>query len=95
MRRLRYITIPLMAAALAAFSLPAVAQRPTCGPHAKVEAWLLKQFGETRKMRGVEHRGLLFEWFTSPKNTWSLVITRPGGRSCLVAAGRLVPDKKS
>lgn len=35
----------------------------------------------------VTSRGRLLEVLVSPSGSWSLVLTAPGGRSCLVAAG--------
>ena len=90
---------PILIAAAAALTLgsctaPAFANSsrpsargPGCGPRAGIAAALARNHAETPVSRGVSARGALVEVFASARGTWTLVVTVPGGPSCLIAAG--------
>ena len=67
----------------------AEAQQPICGTHPDVVNRLNTQFKEFRVGHGVAADGSLFEVFArkDQKRTWTLTITRPGGKTCLAAVG--------
>ncbi|MDJ0608810.1 MAG: hypothetical protein QNJ67_07515 [Kiloniellales bacterium] len=49
---------------------------------------LARNHGETPAQIGVSNNGALVEVLTRPDGaTWSILVTTPGGLSCLVAAG--------
>lgn len=62
--------------------------RSACGDRGKIAAALARTYEETVTARGISARGALVEIFSSKRGTWTLVVTVPGGPSCLVAAGR-------
>jgi hypothetical protein len=49
---------------------------------------LERKYGETRRGAGLQNRGAVTEIFASEKTgTWTIIVTRPDGTSCAVAAG--------
>ncbi|MFN3614512.1 MAG: hypothetical protein ACK4WC_08130, partial [Rubrimonas sp.] len=46
------------------------------------------KYGETRRAAGLQNRGSVTEIFASEKTgTWTIIVTRPDGVACAVAAG--------
>jgi hypothetical protein len=87
----RSLTVLLTAAALAAFSWPALAQAPgqPCSSHAEIIGKLASDYREKRVGYGILADGRLMEMFAATGGTtWSLVITWPTGMSCLVLVGQ-------
>ena len=79
----------IRAALAAAFfvSGPALAQ-PQCAPRDALLEELESAYGEVPAGLGVIHDGALLEIVMTPDGaTWSMVLTSPGGISCLVATG--------
>ena len=74
----------LIAGALLAF--PAMAET-NCGPRQQVVEYLQGTYGETRQAIGLSGSGLIVEWWQSPQQTFTVVITRPDGLSCMVEGG--------
>lgn len=59
-----------------------------CGPHAKIVQQLETGYEEQRTGFGLGGNKSIVELFVSEKlNTWSLMITRPDGLTCLMATG--------
>ena len=67
---------------------PSFAQQ-VCLPRADpIFARLNSQFGEILTEAGVDARGNLVRIFSSPETgTWTLLVTRPDGLTCIMAAG--------
>lgn len=66
----------------------AQAQPQTCGMRDEIVQRLNLQFDEQRVGFGVNKHGLLMELFKAEgAGSWSVLITRPDGVSCLVDAG--------
>lgn len=74
------------AAFLAILAAGPASAGPNCAPRDQVVAALAERYGETRQVAGITGDSLM-EVFASPAGTWTLVISRPDGVSCLVAAG--------
>ncbi len=79
----------LIAAALIAWSaMPSVSQAQTvCGLRSEMVSKLQNAYAEKPVSLGLASNGSMIEVFASEKGTFSIVITQPGGASCLVAAG--------
>lgn len=80
----------LLAAVMVLIASSAYAQRvgQVCGPREQMASGLQKQYGEIVSSIGIDRGGRLVEVYVNPSTrTWSLVITTPGGPSCLVSAG--------
>ncbi|MEL6316778.1 MAG: hypothetical protein AAFR16_03955 [Pseudomonadota bacterium] len=73
-----------------ASSEPAVAQTSNgvvCGDRDIMVAHLDRHYGEVRRGAGLQSANGVMELFVSETGSWTLLLTRPNGRSCPVAAG--------
>lgn len=69
------------------FPRPSSAQA-NCGPRDVLLERLAGQYGEERQSVGLA-RNLMFEIFANPDTgSWTIVATRAGGSSCVMAAGQ-------
>ncbi len=61
----------------------------TCAKRDLVVQRLQEKFGETQRGIGLNQTDGLLEIFTSPATgTWTILMTKPDGSTCLLAAGR-------
>jgi hypothetical protein len=58
-----------------------------CGKRGDVIAKLENKFSETRVSIGLANSGAVIEVYASKAGTFTVLVTRPDGRTCLVAAG--------
>ncbi|SDZ78049.1 hypothetical protein [Rubrimonas cliftonensis] len=87
--------LPSIAACALAFlfAAPALAENAAtgaapCAPRDQIVTQLEKKYGETRRGAGLQNRGSVTEVFASSETgTWTILVTRPDGVSCAVAAG--------
>jgi hypothetical protein len=94
MRRLSRLTAAALVG-LVAFAAPALAQAPpqtavapACHSHADLSEMLNQKYAEQPSALGVQANGHLVEVFVSADGaSWTIVITRPDGWSCIVAVG--------
>jgi hypothetical protein len=73
---------------------PAQAQM-ICGQHTDVISKLKNNYEEQPVGMGLSTDGGLIEIYSSENGTWTILITRPSGVSCLVAAGDSWEELKS
>ena len=66
---------------------PAFAQT-NCAPHAAVVDRLASQYQESRQMIALGSDNSVVEVFAAESGSWTITVTRPGGPTCLVAAGQ-------
>lgn len=78
--------IAVIGLALAAASAPASAAMP-CAPRDQLRADLAARYGETPVARGVVGDRHVFEVYAAPTGSFTVVVTRPDGLSCVMAAG--------
>ena len=76
----------LMALALFAWANRAAAQT-VCGPRVKFLTHLEQNYDERPAAMGVTSLGEIVEVLISEKRSWTIIVTHPSGRTCLVAAG--------
>ena len=85
------VRIGLFAALIAAslmFDASAVsAQLIPCGERYTILKTLKQQYDEQRTAFGVTADGRLLEVVVSPRGSWTILLTRPGGLTCLVTSG--------
>ncbi len=77
----------LAAAVVLALPLEGAAQTPACGSRDGILKQLARTHAESPINLGVTDEGGLLEVLTGPTGTWSMIITFPGGETCLVAQG--------
>jgi len=65
-----------------------------CAGHEAVVEKLKKVFGEEPTGAGLSSNGGMLEVYASERGTWTIVLTRPDGLSCLIATGEHWEDMK-
>lgn len=79
------LSLGIAAAVLAARAADA---SPQCGPRDQVVQALGAKYGETRRSVGMSGSNQMMELFAADESrTWTILVTLPDGRSCLVASG--------
>jgi hypothetical protein len=94
MRRPSHLT-PAALAGMLGLASPALAQAPpqsavtpACHSHADLTEMLNQKYAEQPSAVGLQSNGHLVEVFVSNDGTsWTIVVTRPDGWSCIVAVG--------
>ena len=71
---------------LTALSTPTRAQAP-CEQREKIVNVLLREFEETQVGSGITPNGQLLELFASPHGSWTMLLSQPTGKSCMIATG--------
>ena len=88
---MRSTTTRAVAAAVAAvtifLSTPTIAAAATCATRTELVRALGDKFGEARQAIALTTHGSLIEVFVSERGTWTILVSSPSGRSCVVAAG--------
>lgn len=69
-----------------AWAFPVEAQT-VCGDRDEIVARLQSGYQERASAIGLSGNGGVVELWKSEKGSWTLLLTRPGGVSCLMAAG--------
>lgn len=78
--------LALVALVAAFFIAPAQAQG-VCGPRDNIVKRLADGHQEARYAMGLAANGSLVEVFVAPSGSWTILVTRPGGPSCVAGAG--------
>ncbi|MBT8411243.1 MAG: hypothetical protein KJP02_05540 [Octadecabacter sp.] len=82
-------TLALASLTALAFASGTHAQSRNCADRDRIVDRLASGYGETRQSVGLGSDNTLVEVFASLETgTWTIVITRAGGPSCLVASGQ-------
>ncbi|TFL19207.1 hypothetical protein [Jannaschia formosa] len=93
-QKLNAALIALASAVLLLFAIPAGAQGQNCGPREMVVERLADRFGETRRGIGLATQNRVVEIFASEATgTWTVTVTLPSGRTCLLASGQAWEDR--
>lgn len=66
-----------------------------CGSRADFVKALSDKYQETGKAFGIAGQVNLVEVFVSKTGTWSILVTTPQGKSCMIAAGKSWEDLPS
>ena len=60
-----------------------------CGKRTEIVKQLHKKYGETRRSVGLQQgRGVVEVYASEKTGSWTILLTRPAGESCLMAAGQ-------
>ena len=93
--------LTVFAAVIAALVGPVRAQTPPqsaqimmCAKHAQVVGHLAARYSEIPMARGLTQTGYVLEVLVSENGSWTIILTRPNGLSCLVSAGEDWEDLK-
>lgn len=63
-----------------------------CGEHEQIVASLEKTYSETPVSMGLASNGTVIEVLASSSGSFTIIVTRPSGLSCLMAAGESWED---
>lgn len=87
--------LPLALTTLTISSANAQGVPSRCGLHAAIVDTLSKKYGETPRGIGlVSNQGVMQVFVSQEKGTWTIVVTNPHGKACLLAAGKGWEDLK-
>ncbi len=80
----------LAAALMAGTSVatPVSAQAVSCGERQMMLNTLKNRYQESRTAYGITVDGRLLEIFSGLSGSWTLLMTQPGGKSCLMSSGK-------
>lgn len=81
------ITLFAAAALVAVFLCEAQAQQMPCGPRVQIIEGIGKKYKEVPNAIGIASQGTLVELFVAPSGTWTMLLTRGDGVSCLMGVG--------
>lgn len=79
------------------FGVPALSQgRTACANRDLVVQQLAERYGESLQSMGLHGQGGVLEvWASDETGTWSILITSPDGKACMIAAGKMwEPDAR-
>ena len=86
MRRFHSFALAAVAAGLFAGAASAE-QGPQCARHDKMVQLLAKKYRETPVSIGTVNQNRLMQFFASERGTWTILMTKTSGESCILAAG--------
>ena len=85
---IRYPLAPLaILGAIVALGITPVSAQSSCGPREHLVKLLSDQYKEDPIGIGLAQPGQVLEVFASSNGSWTMVMTRPDGKACLIAAG--------
>lgn len=87
MFRMNRITIAFIAALAAMTITTSVSAQSVCGKHVDIVKRLNDGYQEFQSSAGIAANGNLVEVFSSKKGNWTIIFTKPGGMTCLMAVG--------
>jgi len=80
--------LSVLGCSLVAGSIESSAQaQASCGPRHQIVKLLSDRYKEDPVGIGLARPGQVLEVFASQAGTWSMVMTMPDGKACLIAAG--------
>jgi hypothetical protein len=88
MRRVLSVATFIIAAAMASLNAASATAQVVCGKRAEVLAGFAKAYHEVQSAIGIADSGGLIEVLVSPSGTWTMVVTKPGGLTCIIGSGR-------
>lgn len=71
-----------------------LAQGAVCNERGKLLRELESKFGEVVEHSAVADNGKFVEWTVAPDGGWSMLVTTPNGRACMIWWGEGWRDKK-
>ncbi len=85
---IRVFAVVAFAFVLLLHTAATVKAQPVCMPHDDFRVELQRNFSEAPVAIAIANNGALIELYAKrDKSSWTLVMTRPGGLSCVLVAG--------
>ena len=80
--------LPLCALALGTLASADAGAQMVCGEREDIVAQLKNKYGETRRSVGLQQgRGIVEVFANGDSGSWTILVTNPQGKTCLMAAG--------
>lgn len=90
------ITSAALVFGMAALAPPLAAAQAVCAPRESVVAQLQEKYGEVRRGAGLQDGAAVIELWSSPRTgSWTIIMSRPSGVSCVMAAGEAWTEDKA
>ncbi len=83
----RFVLFSSVAALVAIGATPPAEAQMVCGDRGKMTGHLDKNYQESRSGLGLSTNGAVLELFTANTGTWTILLTRPGGPTCVLGSG--------
>ena len=89
--------LAIVAAVVMLGATPTSAQM-VCGDRSKMIGYLDRDYQEARSGLGLASSGAVVELYTAKTGTWTMLITKPGDKTCMIGSGeswenQLAPEK--
>jgi len=85
---IRSIAVVALALGLLIYTAATAKAQPVCMPHDDLTEQLYANFSEAPAAIAIANNGALVQLFAKrDRSSWTLVMTRPGGLSCVLVAG--------
>ena len=81
------LALALQLGGVAAFAVPEAVGQTLCGERESFVAHLGRMHREATTGLGITTGGKVLELLTAEDGSWTIIVTAPDGRACLVAAG--------
>ncbi len=78
--------LAIVAAVVMLGATPTSAQM-VCGDRSKMVGYLDRDYQESRSGLGLASNGAVVELYTAKTGTWTMLITKPGGKTCVIGSG--------
>jgi len=78
----------ILAAATTSLNAASAAAQVVCGKRAEILTGFASTYHEVRSAIGIADEGSLIEVLVSPSGSWTMVVTKPGGLTCIIGTGR-------
>ena len=83
---LRILSLGFGSILLCSAAVSANPQLP-CAERSKIADRLQEHFGEEVRAVGMSETGTVIEVYVSPERTWTMLVSLPDGKTCMVQAG--------
>ncbi len=83
----RFILFASVVALVAIGATPPAEAQMVCGDRGKMTGHLDNKDPENRSGLGLSTNGAVLELFTADTGTWTILLTRPGGPTCVLGSG--------
>jgi len=87
-RPLDFLLVTLAVILAIAIASSAMAEGIFCKNRAEIVADLKKHYGEYKVSGGLAKTGVLVEIFVSKDRSWTVLLSRPDGVSCIASSGQ-------
>lgn len=78
----------ILCSVVAMFVVTQIHAQAKCAPHKAIDSTLAKKFGEYPRTIAMGNGNVVVQYANEDTGTWTLIVTTPDGRSCMIASGQ-------